>query len=85
MSTTITIGADVRHWITYEVKDATPEEIAILERGWWNEDSEAIPLLREMRDAGRLERFGEDSDSYADHFSAESNSAITAVEHEEES
>jgi hypothetical protein len=81
MSTTITIGADVRHWITYKIKDVTPEELEILERG--DDDPDALDLLREMEDADRLVYVWERSDDYANHFSAESGPSIIAVDHEE--
>lgn len=78
MSTTVTIGADVRHWITFEVKDVTPEEVSILERG--DEDPEALDLLNEMRDANRLWWLEEQSDDDANYFSTASQPSIITVE-----
>lgn len=48
----ITVGANVRHWVTYEVTDPTPEELAILA----NPDTpEALALASALFDAHRLD------------------------------
>jgi hypothetical protein len=49
--TSIVVGTNVRTWITYDVADATPEEVAVLS----NLDSpEALALAIDLDNAGRL-------------------------------
>lgn len=48
----VTVGANVRHWITYEVIDPTPEELAILDQ---EDSAEALALASSLFDAHRLE------------------------------
>lgn len=48
----VTVGANVRHWITFEVIDPTPEELATLEQ---EDSTEALTLASALFDAHRLE------------------------------
>jgi len=56
---TITVGVNVRHWITFRVIDATPEEVAILS----SLDSDAAAdLAGDLFNADRLEWVSADSE-----------------------
>ncbi|QIQ63675.1 hypothetical protein SEA_NIKE_95 [Microbacterium phage Nike] len=72
MSATVEIGYDVRHWVTFEIKDATPEEIEILE----NDDEESIELAAAMWKARRLTEVDEHEEDGANYFNTESSSII---------
>lgn len=73
---TITIGTDVRHWVTFDVKNLTADEIATLLAD--TEDSHQ--LLRNMAADGRLEYLFEDSDDNPDYLSDASELSIIEVE-----
>lgn len=61
-----TLGHDVRHWTTFEVKDATEAEAAILEE---IESPQALELAASMHAAGRLEVSKEEVDTIPDYWS----------------
>lgn len=52
MATRFKIGADIRSWTEFELKDATPEEIAVLELE--NDDSTALVKALYDSDSPRL-------------------------------
>ena len=49
--TSIVVGTNVRAWITFDVADATPEEIAVLSK---LDSDEAVALATDLDNAGRL-------------------------------
>ena len=58
---TVEIGYDRRCYVTFEIKDATPEEIAQIEQAVQNDyDEETFALLRKMDAEGRLTQLSED-------------------------
>lgn len=64
---TITVGYNKRCWATFEVKDPTPEEIAILEeRG--SDSDEVTDLLRHLEAEERLIFQSEDQDDNPTYF-----------------
>jgi hypothetical protein len=55
MATTVEIGHNVRRWTTFEIKDATAEEVALLHQYEQGDYNEAVfSMLAAMDAAGRL-------------------------------
>lgn len=75
MSATVEIGYDVRHWVTFEIKDATPEELEILE----NDDEASIELAAAMWKAKRLKEVDEHEEDGADYFDTETSGIIEVI------
>lgn len=70
------IGADIRSWTEFEVKDPTPEEIEILSR----EDETSVALAAELDKAERLIDGGIEYDDNPDLFADYAEPAVLDVE-----
>lgn len=73
-------GYDKRCWVTWQVKDATPEEIEILDG---NED-DALELVRQLDAADRLEYVSENQDDNPDYFSEYASPGVIGTREEED-
>lgn len=71
---TIEVGHDVRHWTTYEVKDAAPGEVEEL---YDLPEFDQANILRALDDAGRLVWVSDDHDDNPDAFGDHASPAIT--------
>lgn len=72
---TIQVGYNLRSWVSYEVKDATPEEVEILLR----DDEAAIALGAELDEAGRLIEQSTDHDDNPEIWSSAVDASIIDV------
>lgn len=77
---TIEIGYNRRTWVTFAVKNATPEEIATLE----GDDDQTFTLLRKMETEGRLEIVTETYDDNPDRLSEHGEPGLIEVNPDEE-
>jgi hypothetical protein len=75
VTVTIQVGYNLRSWVSYEVKDATPEEIEIL-RG---DDDAALALGMELDEAGRLIEQSTDHDDNPEIFTEAVDASIIDV------
>lgn len=76
MSVTVQVGYNHRTWVSFEIKDATPEEITTLARG---DEEEAIALAAQMDEAGRLTRVEEERDECPEIFTSAVECSILDV------
>lgn len=76
MSVRFKLGADIRSWTEFEVKDATPEEIEILS----GDDDAAVALAAALDAADRLIDHGIDYDDNPDLFAEYATPAIIDFE-----
>lgn len=70
------LGADVRHWIEYELADATELELEVLEQ----ENDESVELARALLHEGRLVEHGDERDDHPDYFTDSADTAVLDVE-----
>lgn len=76
-TTTILVGTDLRAWVRFEVIDATPEEIGILD----DIDSEqALTLARQLYAADRLSEVDVQHDDNPDYLSEYAHPAVIGCE-----
>jgi uncharacterized membrane protein len=75
-TTKFTLGTSVRHWVTFEVKDATDEERTLLARG---DEGEAIALARKLDADDRLIYEEQNVDDNPDYFDEDSDPSILDV------
>jgi hypothetical protein len=71
----LTLGADVRHWLSFEVKDATEEEIAVL----IGPEDAALALASKLDKDERLIYEEQNVDDFPDYFDEGSHPAILDV------
>jgi hypothetical protein len=62
--TTIVIGYDTRTWTTFDVKDATPEEVEILAE----QSEESVKLAQKLEADGRLAEINTQEEAGVDKF-----------------
>lgn len=79
--TEIVVGYDRRCWARFTVKDATPEEIAMLEM---EDSTEALVMAAQMDREGRLDYQYENQDDSPEFFDMESSAVIEFEQHEDE-
>lgn len=75
-TTTFTLGTSVRHWLTFEIKDATDEERTLLARG---DEGEAIDLARKLYYGERLTQLDENTDDNPDYFEEAADPSVLDV------
>lgn len=79
---TVSLGADIRRWITYELKDLTAEEAEVLSH---DEGEGTIELLHELVEQGRAVESHYHDDDNPDLFAGFANPAVFGFDPEEES
>jgi hypothetical protein len=78
---TVQIGHNVRRYVTFEIKDATPDEILLLRDAEQNDwQPEVYALLSSMDEAGRLTEVEEDYEDGPEVFSEHAEPNIIGVE-----
>jgi hypothetical protein len=78
---TVEIGHNVRRYVTFEIKDATPDEILRLKEAEQNDwQPEVYALLSAMDEAGRLTEVEEYHEDGPEVFSEHAEPNIISVE-----
>lgn len=66
---TVEVGYNVRRWTTFQIKDATPEELEVLSGAVQNDyQPEPFTLLTEMEAAGRLTEIDSSTETGGEQF-----------------
>lgn len=80
--TSFEIGYNRRHWVTFDIKDATPEEIALLRQHEQSDYSEEVfTMLSKMSEDGRLsDPYDESSEDMPQYFDEHQEPNIISVE-----
>lgn len=85
--TTVKVGYDRRCWATFEVKDATADELATLQRAFetgTDADTDAARVvLTTLRSTDRLTLMREDMDPFPDYFAGYTDPSVVDFEQEE--
>ena len=76
----IEIGYNRRHWVKFNIADATPEEIALLQEHHHGDYNESVfEMLLAMEDAGRLTVLRDESDDTPEYFNEHVDPNILVV------